>query len=58
MPPGQAEQAVHSRVELDQARRPQEPMETSDGERITVAEGQPLGLLAQVCEDWRHHGRD
>ena len=26
MPPGQAEQTVHSRVELDQARQPQEPM--------------------------------
>ena len=58
MPPGQAEQAVRSGVDLDQARRLREPMETSDGERITVAEDQALGLLAQVCEDWRHNGRD
>ena len=58
MPPGQAEQTVHGRVELDQARRPREPMETSDGQRITIAEDQALGLLAQVCEDWHHHSRD
>ncbi len=51
MPPGQAEQAVRSGVALDQARRLREPMATNDGERITVAEEQPLGLLAQVCED-------
>ncbi len=58
MPPGQAEQAVRSGVELDQARRSWEQIETNDGERSTVAEDRPLGLLAQVCEDWRHNGRD
>ncbi len=58
MPPGQAEQAVRSGVALDQARQPREPMAPSDGERITVAEDQPLGLLAQVCEDWRLNGSD
>ncbi len=58
MPPGQAEQTVRSGVALDQARRLREPMETSDGERVPVAEDQPLGFLAQVCEDWRHNGRD
>ena len=58
MPPGQAEQVVRSGVDLDQAQRRREPMETSDGERINVAEDQPLGLLGQVGEDWRCNGRD
>jgi serine O-acetyltransferase len=59
MPPGQTEQTVHSGVDLDQARRLREPVETSDGEqRITGTEEHPFGFLAQVCEDWRCNGRD
>ena len=46
MPTGQAEQAVRSGVELDQARRSREQIETSDGERSTVAEDRPPSLAA------------
>ncbi len=60
MPPGQVEQALRSGVESYKARRqPREPLETtSNGERITDAEEKPLGLVAQVREDWRCNGRD
>ena len=58
MPPGQTEQTVHNGVDPDQARRLRETLETSDGERSTGAEEHPLGLVAQVCEDWRCNGRD
>lgn len=59
MRPGQVEQTLRSGVELDQARQPREPLETtSNGERITDAEEKPLGLVAQVREDWRCNSRD
>ena len=58
MRPGQVEQTLRSGVELDQARRSREPMETRADERITAAEEEPLGLVAQVREDWRCNGRD
>lgn len=60
MPPGQVEQELRSGVEFDTARRrPREPLETtSSGERITAAEEKPLGLVAQIREDWRCNGRD
>ena len=60
MPPGQVEQALRSGVESDQARcKPPEPLETtSNGERITAADDQPLGLIAQIREDWHCNGRD
>ncbi len=59
MPPGHVEQALRTGVEFDKARQPREPLETtSHGEPINAGEQKPLGLFAQIREDWRCNGRD